>query len=203
MVERFRCEHCSGVIEPTGGHDWVGPIPGPGERQKRYHLSLKFPECRAASGACGTAGTDGLMGGWEETPLDYPSGGWRLRRTGEDNPGGRWLAVVSRSGVRTPDGTWIAQRTAERVVEYPLSRWGDTAEATDGQVAMAAVTGLRDLEMTEGYSHPEWSPDGRYLGESLTIGDPDDHYMEEDFAYLIGLTEEQSRRVHALFLEAL
>lgn len=49
-----RCAHCGGVIEPTGGHDWIGPVPAPGEPQKRYHLSVDFPDCRRASGACGT-----------------------------------------------------------------------------------------------------------------------------------------------------
>lgn len=47
------CAHCGQPIEPTGGHDWIGPIPEPGEPQKRYHLSTDFPECRLASGACG------------------------------------------------------------------------------------------------------------------------------------------------------
>lgn len=47
------CAHCGQPIEPTGGHDWTGPIPEPGEPQKRYHLSTDFPDCRRASGACG------------------------------------------------------------------------------------------------------------------------------------------------------
>jgi hypothetical protein len=45
------CAHCGQPIEPTGGHDWIGPIPEPGEPQKRYHLSTDFPDCRRASGA--------------------------------------------------------------------------------------------------------------------------------------------------------
>lgn len=53
-VPPYRCAHCGGVIEPTGGHDWIGPVPEPGERQKRYHVSPAFPDCRRASGACGT-----------------------------------------------------------------------------------------------------------------------------------------------------
>lgn len=52
------CAHCGQIIEPTGGHDWIGPIPEPGEPQKRYHLSTDFPDCRRASGACGTKGGD-------------------------------------------------------------------------------------------------------------------------------------------------
>jgi hypothetical protein len=52
-----RCAHCGGVIEPTGGHDWIGPLPEPGEPQKRYHLSPASPDCRRAPGACGTEGS--------------------------------------------------------------------------------------------------------------------------------------------------
>ena len=56
----YRCAHCGGVIESTGGHDWIGPGPAPGETQKRYHFSPAFPDCRRASGACGTdGGSDG------------------------------------------------------------------------------------------------------------------------------------------------
>lgn len=53
---RHRCAHCGQPIESTGGHDWIGPVPQPGEPQKRYHLSTDFPECRRASGACGDGG---------------------------------------------------------------------------------------------------------------------------------------------------
>lgn len=51
--EVFTCAHCGEPIESTCGHDWVGPVPEPGKPQKRYHLSVDFPECRRASGACG------------------------------------------------------------------------------------------------------------------------------------------------------
>ncbi|WP_086559904.1 hypothetical protein [Streptomyces africanus] len=53
-----RCAHCGGVIEPTGGHDWIGPVSTPDEPQKRYHLHPDFPDCRRASGACGTEGSE-------------------------------------------------------------------------------------------------------------------------------------------------
>lgn len=56
---KYICAHCGRPIEPTGsGHDWIGPVPEPGKPQKRYHLSPDFPDCRRASGACGTGGGD-------------------------------------------------------------------------------------------------------------------------------------------------
>lgn len=48
---KYLCAHCGRPIEPTGGHDWIGPVPEPGEPQKRYHLSTEFPDCRRAGGA--------------------------------------------------------------------------------------------------------------------------------------------------------
>lgn len=49
--ERHTCDHCGLVIEKTGGHDWIGPIPEPGETRRHYHLAREFPECRMVGGA--------------------------------------------------------------------------------------------------------------------------------------------------------
>lgn len=50
------CAHCHEPI--TGiGHTWTGPMPAPGDDEyllPRYHLSRNYPDCRAASGSCGT-----------------------------------------------------------------------------------------------------------------------------------------------------
>lgn len=53
---QYVCDHCEEVIEPTGGYDWMGGAPAPGEPQQHFHFSRKFPECRARSGADGDAG---------------------------------------------------------------------------------------------------------------------------------------------------
>ncbi|MEV4454488.1 hypothetical protein [Microbispora sp. NPDC049633] len=47
------CAHCGQVIEGDG-HTWIGPLPEPGQPQLKYHLSPAFPDCRRASGACGS-----------------------------------------------------------------------------------------------------------------------------------------------------
>lgn len=45
------CDHCGLRIERTGGHDWMGPLPEPGQPQQHFHLSREFPGCRIAGGA--------------------------------------------------------------------------------------------------------------------------------------------------------
>jgi hypothetical protein len=49
------CDNCGEVIEKTGGYDWAGGVPGPGEMAQHFHISREFPECRARSGIDGDA----------------------------------------------------------------------------------------------------------------------------------------------------
>lgn len=49
---RHTCDHCGKVIEKTAsGHDWIGPLAAPGEKQRHYHLSPEYPQCRIVGGA--------------------------------------------------------------------------------------------------------------------------------------------------------
>jgi hypothetical protein len=50
------CDGCGEVIEKTGGYDWMGPNPEPGQPQRHYHISRDFPACRVLSGADGENG---------------------------------------------------------------------------------------------------------------------------------------------------
>lgn len=50
------CDGCGEIIEKTGGYDWMGPAPEPGQPQKHYHVSRDFPACRVLSGAEGDSG---------------------------------------------------------------------------------------------------------------------------------------------------
>lgn len=41
------CDCCGRVIEKSGGYDWAGPVPAPGEEPQHFHISREFPQCRA------------------------------------------------------------------------------------------------------------------------------------------------------------
>lgn len=55
----WRCAHCGQPITGTG-HTWTGPALEPGQStwdQRRYHLSLQYPDCRRAADSLGPADT--------------------------------------------------------------------------------------------------------------------------------------------------
>lgn len=115
-----------------------------------------------------------------------PAGGSPTRRS---------VVLVYTHGVQDGQGNWVAERTRENLTEYPLYRYGDRLGASGDEVVAAAVAALRDHNVVQGYSHQEWAVDGRYLG--YFQGGEVDEWSEEDAGYLVGLSEEESRRVHA------